>query len=155
MSCNEPCKSMLEQLQDDVRDALSDLSESGELLYGFYKVFLVNNVYGEDFGFLGEAPEIIDVNKTQITPAPRVEVNTKMYVNNEIIVKAGKARVTQIIASDNCDKKYTREDLEGADYWLIDGSPYTLIEGGLKRLSNGIFWEAILERKQINGMTRT
>lgn len=79
-----------------------------------------------------------------------VEVNTKFKEEDYIVEKLGTAKVTRIMSDI-----YTREQLEGADYFEIDGSPYDLLEGSTKRTANGLYWELTLTRRKQNNKVAT
>lgn len=154
MSCSNNKKdNLLNCFQDDMRCILSDLDNDGLLIDSFYDVYLVYETeYGGNPG-AGIPGEVI-VDKQLMSPSPKVEINTKIFGSEGILIKEGTARVSRITASDRKGGSYSREQLEGASYWLIDGVEYDIVSGGLTRQSNGFFWEAILQRRKIGKRTK-
>ncbi len=152
MTCND--SDLRKEAQDIVRDVLTDLDNSNMLTYAVYSVDLVYETVINADAAKGDPGETIQTKK-RMSPSPKTEVNTKLYLEDGVTQKMGTARISNIIASDDSTQKYTRLDLEGASYWLIDGSEYSLVEGGLTRSTNGIYWEAVLIRRKQNNFYGT
>lgn len=154
MACGGNNKdNMLECFQDDVRCILADLDDDGLLIDSFYDVYLVYETeYGGNPAAGIEGNKITD--KQLMKPSPKVELNTRIFNNDGILIKEGTARVSRICASDKTGGSYNRSQLEGASYWLIDNVEYDIVAGGLKRQTNGFFWEAILQRRKIGQRTK-
>ena len=148
MSCRNNNENMLEGFQEDVRTILSDLDADGLLIDSVYDVYLV---YETEYGgnpAAGISGNTI-VDKKLMVPSPRVELNTRIFNADGILIKEGSAKVSRIVASEKKGGSYNRSQLEGASYWLIDGEEYDIVAGGLKRQTNGFFWEAVLQRRKI------
>lgn len=144
----------LKDIQGVTRNILKSIEQQGLLLYATYDVYLVTElVVGEDRA-AGIAGEKI-TKKAKMEPSPRMELNTKLHQEDGIVQKMGVAKLWNIVASDQEGQNYTRKQLEGASYFLIDGTPYDLVEGSLTRQQNGIFWEAVLKRRYIGNRTAT
>ena len=152
MTCND--SDLRKEAQDIVRDVLTDLDNSNMLTYAVYPVDLVFETVINADAAKGDPGETIQTKK-RMSPTPKTEVNTKLYLEDGVTQKMGTARISNIVASDDSTQKYTRLDLESASYWLIDGSEYSLVEGGLTRSSNGIYWEAVLIRREQNNFFGT
>lgn len=152
MTCND--SNLRIEAQDIVRDVLTDLDNSNMLTYAVYKVDLVYETVINADAAKGDPGETI-TQTIRMKPSPKTEVNTKLYLEDGVTQKMGTARISNIVASDESGKKYTRIDLESAAYWLIDGSEYSLVQGGLTRSSNGIYWEAVLIRREQNNFFGT
>lgn len=152
MSCQDD--NLKKIAQDIVRDVLTDLDNSGLLVYAVYPVDLVYQTVINSNAAKGDPGETITQVK-RMSPSPKIDVNTKLYLSDGVTQKMGTARIYNIVASDTPSSKYTREDLEGAAFWLIDGDEYSLVEGGLTRASNGVYWEAVLIRRRMNPLLGT
>jgi len=152
MTCND--SDLRKEAQDIVRDVLTDLDNSNMLTYAVYPVDLVFETVINADAAKGDPGETIQTKK-RMSPTPKTEVNTKLYLEDGVTQKMGTARISNIVASDDSTQKYTRLDLESASYWLIDGSEYSLVEGGLTRDTNGIYWEAVLIRRKQNNFYGT
>lgn len=136
-------------IQDSVRDALKCVDSQGLLLYSsdedIYIVYEIENG-GDPSKYI--KPSIV-CKKEKITPSPMFSLTTEMYQQDRIIQKSGVAYLSKLIASDNDSENYTREQLEGASYFLIGDSIYDLVEGSLTRESNGVFWKMEIKRRQV------
>lgn len=140
-------ESLLEEIQADIEDILIGIEDDGLLLYARHKVTLVTEqVTGRNA--LAGVPGHTELIKNVMKPSPMVEINTAMSEDFGVIMKEGNAKVSRILSS-----RYSRAQLEGASYWLIDDSPYTLVEGSLKEDRNGFYWSLVLVRKQNNRRT--
>ena len=101
-----------------------------------------NNAYNSTTG------KIIATTPTLLTIDPRPEVFlSDQYAGYPNIVKIGDAQVKKI------SRSYTREQLQNSNdnnksKWLIDGMPYSLVNGTLTEEKSGLFWEAILIKEQ-------
>lgn len=153
MSCNNS-DDLRTLTQNIAREVLTELDQDGLLTYNIYPVYLVYETIINADAAKGDPGESIQ-KKEKMIPGPKIEVNTKLYLDDGVTQKMGTARLTNIIASDDESQKYTRLQLEGASFFLIDGSEYSLVEGGLTRSSNGIYWEAVLIRRKMNPMYGT
>lgn len=93
------------------------------------------------------------INKIKITPAPLIETNIKMYQpDGSIVEKTGSAKLKNIIIADKeGDVGYTQKQLLSADYWLIDGAQYDIVEGSLQNNASNIFWEVQLLKSKTGG----
>jgi hypothetical protein len=147
-SCKDNCNENLQEMfQDDIRDILLDLDDDGLLFSAAERVCIV---YADVVGrkpTLGIPGEKI-LRKEVMYPAPRVEINTKIFQNGIAISKTGIARLTRIPATDNPNKTYTQKQLESADHFLIDCEKYKITNGGINRNESGMFWELTLQREK-------
>ena len=151
MSGCDPNSSLLDDIQDIVRDVLIDLDDAGVLTYGYQEVYLVYETTIKE-GIYGRPPEVIKQTE-MMSPSPRVALNTKIYNEEEIITKTGTAKLSQVPASNRNGVNYTREQIEGASYFLLDGNKYDIVDGGLGRDPAGIFWEITLKRRKTGRRT--
>lgn len=150
MTCNNN-PSLIDTLQCTIRNTLSGLDRAGLLLYGPYDVFLVYETRTERDPALGRPGKVIDVKKVKMMPRPYIDLNTTVHQDDQVLEKLGTAKLKNIVASDRTGESYTRAQLEGADYWIIGDHEYTLIEGSLTRKPGGVFWEAVLKRRNNGG----
>lgn len=147
MSCSSG-DNIAELGQDLARDILTELYCDGLLSYAVYDIYIVYETIINEDPAAGVPGELI-VNKVKMVPPPRIEVETYLRQSDGVIKKYGETRMRNIVASDSSNKKFTRSDLEGAAYFLVDGSPYIIEEGSLLRENNGIYWSAKIKRKDV------
>lgn len=160
--CGSHASNWLCSLQNMTANILTGLEEGGVLPYAFNTVELLYLTNVNARPFAGDPGQKIQT-KVKITPTPIVETNIEIYNSEEgvkgyyggsIVERTGLAKIRNIVASDATSPTtgYNQKQLETANFWLINGQQYDLVDGSLKRLPNGIFWEAIVIKSKGNGL---
>ena len=137
-SCGDDLQKLL---RDSVAESLADLYCAGGLLYAFHKVELVFEKSINQNLNLGR-PGQKQSKKIQLIPGPKLDIKTQFIGQDSIVQKIGDAKFEFLPTT------YTRELLQGASHWLIDGHEYSLVEGSLVLDPAGFFWSGILMRRK-------
>lgn len=140
--------------QNLAREILTELYYDGLLSYAVYDICIVYETVINQDASAGLPGEKI-LTKVNMIPPPRIEVETYLKQEDGVIKKFGETRMKNIVASDTQGLKFTRADLEGASYFLVDGTQYIIEEGSLLREPNGIYWSAKIKRREVGGRTKT
>lgn len=133
----------LNSMQTLTSNILKSTQQGGLLLYARHQVTLAypkSVVANPKYGVVSSAsdkPELMELD-----PQPAVEIRDQFRVVDGTTVKLGDALVYNLVQT------YTRDQLVGAAFWMIDGRKYKIVPGTLKNLTNGIFWEVILKRME-------
>ena len=152
-SCGSHDTEFLCAIRSTVNGVLTSLEATGVLPYASQPVELVYVTRVQPRPFAGDPGGTI-INKVQIQPTPMSDTNIKFYQpDGSIVEKTGTAKLKNILAADTQgDIGYTSQQLQSADYWLIAGVQYDLVEGSLSKMANNIFWEAQLMKSKMNGI---
>lgn len=145
MTCNYNNESLIHMIQRINRQVLESVNNSGALTYAA-DVYIVyeTEINGDDA--LGIKGDVI-TEKTLMNPPPLVETDVKIFSDQGILTKKGVARLRNVPISEIDGNNFTREQLEGASYFLIGCDQYSIENGGLTKTPSNIYWEVMLKRK--------
>lgn len=152
-SCGSHATDFLCTIQNTYYGAMMSLEASGVLTYASQPVQLAYITKVQPRPFAGDPGGSI-INLVTIEPTPISETNTKLYQSDgSIVERTGQAKIRNILAADKEGTiGYTAQQLQSADYWLVGGVQYDLVEGSIARPTSGIFWEVTLLKTKNNGI---
>lgn len=141
MSCNT---NLFEQMAIIGTRVMCGLSYNGVLPWSATEVDLVSEVSpnaDETVGYLGQIQQV----KTRITPPPKVIIRDQFRNINNVVTKVGDAKFDYLSKTN-----YTKQQLEAADYWIINGEQFNLVPGTVVDDPVSVFWSGVLDRVRTN-----
>ena len=133
---------ILNRLRGVTDTVLKTVQNSGVLIYARHNVTMVKRVLPtkvDKYGFQGQNVD----HKTVMFPQPSVDLRDQFRQRDGVVVNLGDVRLY------NIPQTYTREQLlDDTDFYIIDGVEYDIVNGTLKDMQSGLFWEVILKRRE-------
>lgn len=133
---------ILNRLRGVTDTVLKTVQNSGVLIYARHNVTMVKRIQPtkvDKYGFQGQSVD----HKTVMFPQPSVDLRDQLRQRDGVVVNLGDVKMY------NIPQTYTREQLlDDTDFYIIDGVEYDIVNGTLKDMQSGIFWEVILKRRE-------